>query len=145
MGFLTDILAGLPLNALLREKIADAEKKYTETVDELGRCKDQCADLLKQLAEYRQRDQHPQKDYELDLPEITVLRQFAAEGRNTIDADGSDPAVRALVDHHYLTFAVWMERHDGPTKVRLTAKGQRAVEEIASPRADHAAIIPRGN
>jgi hypothetical protein len=124
MGFLTDILAGLPLNALLRERIADAEKKHTETVDELGRCKEQCADLLKQLADYRQRDQHPQKDYKLDLPELAVLRKFDAAGRNTIELDCRDHVVSGLIQRGFLKPLEWSRQTDGPVSVQITPEGR---------------------
>lgn len=77
MGFLTDILKGLPENALLRSKVAEAEERYgaLETKnailkDDLRNAKAEIKQLEKQIQEFTH-------DYGLSKIEVEILLYFA--------------------------------------------------------------------
>jgi hypothetical protein len=53
MGWLTDLLQGIPLNAVLREKLNTAEKKFTDLEEENNRLNERVAALTKENEELK--------------------------------------------------------------------------------------------
>ena len=77
MGLFTDILKGLPENAVLRDKVAEAEKRYGALETENSILKDDLRDAKAEIAKLKkQTEESTRKDLNLNETEITILRVF---------------------------------------------------------------------
>lgn len=131
--------------AFLRDQIKVAEQANVEAGNRIGKLEgtvsqqaeqiieltEKCERYAKQLADCQQRIQdQAEKTYRLDDAEQRTLRVFAEKQTNTLELDSNDTAVISLYSHKFLTFTRWMQYSGGPRQMRLTPKGQRAIEQL---------------
>ena len=117
MSLLDDFLKGLPVNPLLREKIAELEAKYAATDTENSILKD---DLNKAKAENRQLKEQIEKfahKEDLDDVEATILRTITeADGAPWSDAIAERLSLHPQRAEYYLrrlTVNGYLELHFG--------------------------------
>lgn len=79
MSLFTDILKGLPENAVLRSKVADAEERYAALETENAILKDDLRDAKTEIAKLKkQAEELTHKDLPLTDTDVSILRTFAS-------------------------------------------------------------------
>jgi predicted nuclease with TOPRIM domain len=78
MGLFTDILKGLPENAVLRDKVTDAEKRYAALETENAILKDDLRDAKAEIKELKNQIEKLTHKVDLDNIEVEILKAISA-------------------------------------------------------------------
>jgi len=124
MGIFTDIIKGIPVNAIQREKLEELEKKYDELEAENIQLKDEIQKLKDKVKELTSSD-------ELCEIEVNILKLLSSSGRElTAEVIAREIGINLTKTEYYLEkmWRQYVNSHDWsnsrPSEYYLAQKGK---------------------
>lgn len=132
LAFLRDQIEAIEKeNVKARDRERELEDQVSKLSEQLLQATEEKDQYAQQLADCQQRvQQEAKKQYRLDEEQKSVLRRFAAAGRNLLELDSRNHVVVSLVGHKFLAPVSWMGYRKGLVPLQLTPKGQTVVAEL---------------
>lgn len=109
MGFITDILKDIPVNAVLREKLKDFEKKHEELEAEITKLKGENKKLVDENQQLKSELKELTNIGELGEDETKILRLLAMSERELTDEEIAGKLGFQLVKTKYYLERMWRE------------------------------------